>query len=725
MELLAPVGSISALKAAISAGADAVYLGLSEHNARIKADAFDASNLKEWVEYAHLFHVKVHITLNTAVKNEEWERVLFLAKTAVESGADALIVSDLGLIHALSERTDIPLHLSTQAGAQNALDARFARSLGATRVILARETVDADIPTICKEISETECFVQGALCVSFSGGCLLGSIEYGSSGNRGVCNQACRMRYTATDETGTEIKSGYLLSPYDLSRGEDVLSLSSCGVTSAKIEGRLKRAVYVYYAVAYYRAILDGKDPSFALENLKKAFNRGFTKGYTLRKCDKIIGTSVPTHIGVAVGKIEKIVTKNGYKYAYLRSTHPFRKGDGAKILRNGVEVGGSDVTSARTEGGFSVIPVSDGVRIGDEVRLTTDSAVIERIERLTPKLPVSIRVFGKIGERLSVTASYEDRSVTETSEYVLEPGREAGNPSLREKLTKLGNTDFIVSAYSDLTETPVFLPIKEVNDIRRRLTDRLREEIIRKNTPKYHFISERSDVFEELPQKNDVVVEVESPLSEVKDIATAFVLDLPAVTSAEVKKAVESLGGKTCYLRLPRIARGADLTYIEKLLNEVPTVGIYTDSMYGVQLARENSRRYIVGTGLNVFNMKTAALFRDADRICSSIECEEAGDLRFAGGKVALMNFAHCPVSVVYGRRCDSCDRNVDNLYYTNGNRRYRIRRNVWRDCCFTMYRDTLSYRRVQGARLYSFVGLTADERKALIERIKEERSV
>ena len=171
MELLAPAGTIAALKAAIKGGANAVYLGLGEHNARLKSNDFTTNNVSEWVGYAHLFGVKVYVTLNTAVKDDEICRVISIAECAARSGADALIVSDLGLASILSTICNVPLHLSTQAGVQNSLDALALKQLRIKRVILARETPSDDIPEIKKQVEEVEIFAQGALCVSFSGGC--------------------------------------------------------------------------------------------------------------------------------------------------------------------------------------------------------------------------------------------------------------------------------------------------------------------------------------------------------------------------------------------------------------------------------------------------------------------------------------------------------------------------------------------------------------------------
>lgn len=722
MELLAPVGSISALKAAIHAGANAVYLGLGEHNARIKSVDFNTENIKKWVEYAHLFGVKVHLTLNTALKDEELPRALSLAQIAVGSGVDALIVSDLGLLSLLRNKTTIPIHLSTQAGVQNHLDARFAAKMGVDRVILARETLFSDIPSIRKEISEVECFIQGALCVSFSGGCLLGSIDYGASGNRGVCNQGCRLFYTATDESGKVLKSGHLLSPQDLSLGEKVLDLEKLGVDSLKIEGRLKRPAYVEAAVSYYRDILSGNDATSSLDRLKTAFHRGFTTGYTLKKSDPIIGVKVPAHIGMNVGYIEKISERSGFKYAYLHPTRPLHKGDGAKILRDGREVGGSDITSVSESGGYTIIPVSSGVKVGDEVRLTTDAAQVASAERAQNTLPLSFRVTGAAGQTLKVIASCKGISFQAESKSILQESKQSGNSTLKEKLSKLGETDFVIEKYSDEIIGAVFLPPKEVNALRRTLTDGIRQALIAANTPSYTFNPSLPKAAGPLPRKQEILCETDGILYPEAD---AYVLNLPDFSAERVKSSLKELGGKAIYLRLPKIAREKDIDYIRKLLSEVPEAKIYADNLYAVELARELSRGYIAGFGLNIFNSQAASLFRDADFICSSIECETAGDTVFCGGKIPLMSFAHCPISVVCDRTCDRCPRTVSRLFYATGDKRYIIRRNLWRDCAFTMYQDKLVLHREipKKSRFYSVIELSEEEKKTLFAYMEAER--
>ena len=729
MELLAPVGSIPALKAAVKAGADAVYLGLGEHNARIKSADFNEYNLREWIEYAHLFGLRVHITLNTAIKEEEFGRALALARVAVESGADALIVSDIGLLTALKERTDIPLHLSTQAGVQNHLDAVFASSLGASRVILARETLPADIPAIKKVIPEVEIFIQGALCVSFSGGCLLGSVMYDSSGNRGVCNQACRLKYSAYDAEGNYLRTGYLLSPYDLSLGEDVRRLEKNGIDSLKIEGRLKRPVYVYSAVSYYRDILSGRDAESSLRALKIAFNRGFTKGYSLCKSDKIINVNVPAHIGIPVGTVERVTEKSGYKYAYLRSSYEFGKGDGAKILRDGREIGGSDVTSVTKNGDYTVIPVSSAVEKGDAVHLTTDAAAVYDAENVVNRLAISITLCGKVGEPLVLVGKCGDSEVVVRSSSCLQANTSGTNQAIIDKLSKVGNTDFFIEKTEDFIEGQVFLPVSEVNALRRELTEMLRSEVIHEHTPHYSFTEKEvsSVTCEERVGGSDVLVEVSSltDIADTAENADAYVLHPNVTDIRTIQSFLREARKVPAFLRLPKIAREADILFMKRVLLALPTLGIFADNLYAVELARELKREYIAGYGLNIFNSRSAQAFSDARYVCSSVEYPYPGDTVFAAGKMPLMSFAHCPISVAYGRKCGECDKKVNELIYKNTDKTYRIRRTVWRDCQFTMYNDEVTKRIVPKDKnvFFSFVGVSSEEKASLIFEVKEVR--
>ena len=267
-EILAPSGDLQTAKIAINSGADAIYLGLSAFSARASAVNFTNEELLETLRYAKLFNVKVYVAMNTVVKESERKTFLEQLLQAWSLGVDAIILQDIFLGKAIHEAyPEIVLHLSTQAGICNEAGAKFALSCGFSRVILARETPLGEIEKIAK-IIQTEAFVQGALCTCFSGQCYFSSFVGGNSGNRGRCKQPCRKQY-AYNRKDYEEKS-YALSLSDLCVGEGIEKLKAAGVTSFKIEGRMRRAEYVASAVQYYRAILDGDSE----ERKTEAFTR-------------------------------------------------------------------------------------------------------------------------------------------------------------------------------------------------------------------------------------------------------------------------------------------------------------------------------------------------------------------------------------------------------------------------------------------------------------------
>ena len=282
LELLAPAGDISALDTAIKCGADAVYLGLNGFNARMRAQNFNADNIGEVVARAHFYGVKVYVTINTVLQNDEFNDLISLVKTAVCAKVDAFLVQDLGVAKVLKDAFEgIVLHASTQMGVHNLYGAKVAERMGIKRVVLSREAKLEDIKQIRDNTSlEIEYFVQGALCIAFSGNCYLSSVEQGASGNRGLCKQLCRLPYIA--KSGGKIDKGYMLSARDLCLARSVKELADAGVCSFKIEGRLRRDGYVAEAVQTYRRIIDEVEKGRKIDfdekdenRLKIAFSRG------------------------------------------------------------------------------------------------------------------------------------------------------------------------------------------------------------------------------------------------------------------------------------------------------------------------------------------------------------------------------------------------------------------------------------------------------------------
>ncbi len=279
-EILAPSGAFEQLKSAINAGADAVYLGYGDFNARRNAKNFTFEELKQAVEYCHSYGVKVHATVNTLIKDNEINGIYSVLTDLANANVDAVIVQDLGVARIIKESfPDLTMHASTQLTVHNVSGAKLLKELGFSRVVLSRELSEKEIEKICKETDiEIEVFIHGALCMCISGGCYLSSVLGQRSGNRGLCAQPCRLDFTVNNKD-------HALSLKDMCHIPYIKRLKDLGVTSFKIEGRMKRPEYVYASVLACKQALNGEKPD--LETLKNVFSRsGFTDGYFVGKRD-------------------------------------------------------------------------------------------------------------------------------------------------------------------------------------------------------------------------------------------------------------------------------------------------------------------------------------------------------------------------------------------------------------------------------------------------------
>ena len=282
MKVLSPVGDMDSLKQAVYNGADEVYLGVKDFNARNNIAGFDLQSLKQAVDFAHVFGVRVFLTVNILFTDDEMQSALDLIVEAHNIGVDAFIVQDLGLVSLVHNYyPQIELHASTQMGIHNLEGVQALADLGLKRVVLSRETPLEEIKRIRQNSNiEIEYFVQGALCVSFSGNCYISSYLCDASGNRGKCKQLCRLPYTLK-YNGKTLKEGYLLSAKDFNMLNRLQELQDAGVNSIKIEGRARRPYYVGVATRTYRRAVDEITQTGAdLTDLQLAFNRGYTEGY-------------------------------------------------------------------------------------------------------------------------------------------------------------------------------------------------------------------------------------------------------------------------------------------------------------------------------------------------------------------------------------------------------------------------------------------------------------
>lgn len=496
-ELLAPAGSQDAFYAALGAGADAVYLGLDQFNARQSADNFSLEDLAGMCRVAHAHGARVYLTVNVVILHDEMQEVVDLIGQAWEAGVDAVIVQDLGLISVLRQcAPHIRLHGSTQINTHDAATVRALRSMGLDRVTLSRETSMREIETLAavgRECGiEIESFVHGAICVCYSGQCLLSSLIGRRSANRGQCAQPCRLPYELIDKKGeaqpTEGK--HLLSPKDLAGIERIPELVAAGVSSLKIEGRMKSASYVAAVVATYREALDRALAGEPLDNtegayeyLAEAFNRGFTQAYLAGdRSNTMMSYKRPNNRGVSIGRIvgfesggavlilDKDLDSEDTIEVWTNSGR-FTQPAGEFVTSEGVR------TSARANARV-LINLHKRAQEGDRVFRVRNHELSQRAqyaidEMRSAKKPLDMKVSIEIGKplQLEVSAQYHEQTVSVTCQGpIIEAARtKALTPDdVYEHINRLGGTPYKIGHYKHAISDGAGLGFSVLHSIRR-----------------------------------------------------------------------------------------------------------------------------------------------------------------------------------------------------------------------------------------------------------------
>ena len=362
-ELLAPARDLDTGIAAINAGADAVYIGAASFGAR-HAASNNLEDIKKLVDYAHKFNVKIHVTINTILTDEELNKAKELIDKLYNMGFDSIIVQDIGLINLAIENKlpPIVLHASTQCNNRELSKVKFFEKTGISRVILARELSLEQIKEICANTNiEIETFVHGALCVSYSGQCYLSYANGGRSANRGECAQPCRKKYSLIDDEGNIIaKDKHLLSLKDNNLSEHLDKLIKAGITSFKIEGRLKDENYIKNVVLFYHNLLEkyprtshGKIIKDFIPNVEKSFNRGFCSDYLFNKKDNIYNFATPKSSGEPIGTITENFN-NGFSIKTNKEINPQ---DGLFIITKDNSSGFLVNKIEKIKNGFKIYP--------------------------------------------------------------------------------------------------------------------------------------------------------------------------------------------------------------------------------------------------------------------------------------------------------------------------------------------------------------------------------
>ena len=505
MELLAPAGTMENFMAALESGADAIYLGGKVFNARAHAANFGIDELREAVRLAHILDVSVYVTVNILIGDTELKDLENYIKDLDSIGVDAIIVQDLAVAE-IAKRVapNIHLHGSTQMTAATLDAVRFYESLGFTRVVLARELSLKEIQHICKHCkAEIEVFVHGALCVCYSGQCLMSSFIGGRSGNRGACAQPCRLPYELLDSKGASVlpkHEAYLLSPKDLNYSEHMNELVAAGVTSFKVEGRMKKVSYVRQVIGTYREILD---EASIHENQRKALASGFNRGFSTAYLEDTVGRQMmtvvaPNHQGKPIGES---YTKKGE--VYLSLTEPIEQGSLVKILQSNGSVTYYTVDDEWTCVSDTLYKgrPAEGLAIGQLYLASTPKNTKSRgLQEFTRKYDMSVYLsVGSNGETndTELTAILDSGlSVTVTNEYV--PAIANKVPTSLEKVTeqlgRLGNTLFRLS-YVDIPDGPYMWPASVLNALRRDAVTALETALITHHVESWQALQVTGDV--------------------------------------------------------------------------------------------------------------------------------------------------------------------------------------------------------------------------------------
>jgi len=501
-ELLAPAGSLDAVRAAVANGADAVYLGTERFNARDEGAQLTLDELDRACTLAASHGVRIYLTLNTLVKPDELADALTLLGHAIDRGIDAAIVQDVGLVRLIQAvYPGFEIHGSTQMTVHDASGAAVMKELGVDRVVLARENTLEDIRAIRDAVPDLglESFVHGALCISYSGQCFMSGMISERSANRGSCAQSCRKDYVLTDTTtGAELDRGFLISAKDLAAHDQLAALADAGIICLKVEGRKKKPEYVATVTHGYREFLDRLEhgnaapPTFEeVQPLVQIFSRGFTPGMHLGRAGReYITRTHPDNHGVPIG----VVVGKEASTLLIDVNAPVETGDGlgfeppAGVKGDAVGFAVAAVHTVRESGGTTrqAVATRTSVPAGWTVLRTSHAALLERARASFADLGAAararrsrldLRLFGSAGSPLKVVAVADGEQVSVRGEVPLAPARAHALDAarLREQLGRLGETPF---ALGDLDTqglaAGLFLPVSELNHLRQQIVDEL-----------------------------------------------------------------------------------------------------------------------------------------------------------------------------------------------------------------------------------------------------------
>lgn len=677
VELLAPVGTFEALKAAVNNGCDAVYFGGKAFNARQYASNFSDKEVKNIIDYCHLRGVKVRITLNILYKNNEINPVLDFVAKLYSFGADALIIQDIGLFNIIKNNyPNMNLHASTQMTVHNKNGTEFLRFLGFNRVVLSRELSLEEIKEIRKSVDiELECFIHGAICVSYSGRCLMSSLIGERSGNRGRCAQPCRMRYKIMKRGENKpIKEGYLISPKDMSALPIVDELVNSGIDTFKIEGRMKSPEYVGLVTQKYRKYINETyDNSFKLEKgdlkeITQIFNRGGSSetGYYKNYAGLDMISKSPKSSGVKIGIVESYNKQK--QSCVIKLEDNVYCGDGIEIWTRTEPHTGTNISKNGNKGDKITVKLQGNINKGDLVYKSFDKVLDDKLKHLyekdTRQQEIKAELKAVAGEKIFLKLIFNDTVYAEVYGDVVENAQNNPTPKDRiiAQLSKTGSTPFKLDFINAEIGDNIYVPISKLNEIRRNAIEILSEKIVAfykrdKINVKYNFKplkkAENSKItaLVNTVEQFDVCLEYNVGRIYLEN-KSCFTDNLNEFAKKGHNKGIE------VFLAMPWLERDIYKEETENIFKNCEKTEIdgYLIRNYG---KLDTNKKIATDFTFNIFNSASNEFFKDKfDTVCLSPElnaeelkqvAEKKNEI-FVYGRLPLMTTHQCPVGIYCG---------------------------------------------------------------------------
>ena len=682
-EILAPVGGMDSLKVAVNSDCDAVYLGGKNFGARSFAGNFDNEELKNAIEYAHLRGKKVYITLNTLYKNSELNDVLEFVNGVYTLGADALIVQDIGMGTFIKKYfPQIRLHGSTQMSIHNLEGVLYLESLGFDRVVLSRELSLLEIKNITRNTNvETEIFVHGALCFSYSGQCLASSFIGQRSGNRGKCGQMCRLNFNLKRDD-LLVDDGHLLSPKDIMTLPILKEIVEANVSSLKIEGRMKKPEYVAVTTKTYRNQLNKIEAeNFSVDksdvdNLAKVFIRdgSFSSGYFKNfSTPNMMTKKTSKKTGLFIGKVENF--KNG-KLTFTPMSD-LTAGDRIGIFTEKLPFAGSNINFDSPKGKKLTLNVKgNNINIGDIIFKSYDKKIVDDVKRIenddSQKIEINAVIKAKLGEPLEITLSGEGIVLLEKSDEAIEKALK--NPTTAEELKKrfgkTGDTTFTLDITDVDMDDNIFIRISTINELKRKALKTFEDAYLKT------FINKRESlkIKVKLPSDKNKLPEKKLLVSlktreafnvAIEENIFGVYIDVHLLEK-NADYFIEKASKKNIklYAELPTVTRLDDTEKLSETLNALEQKNIdgYLIKNHGqFFMLKDSEKEKVLNFNFNVTNdLSYEFLKNNSDRITVSVELNlhDINDIHgenkeiVAFGKIPVMTTSQCPIGLYVGKK-------------------------------------------------------------------------